>query len=161
MSLAGPAKPWRRRAHTAALLVAPAILVVAALALTAVSVEPLRAHTWMTIGQQCGTVVGSVRHGHDFTTDDVCLQTAWLLDCHPASLTYMQNSLDTQLTITLVVEPAVPVLAPCAIAAIWVNNVDAGAIRRSGVEHCAAVDYEDDGLHAQSCGALGSFVVPR
>jgi hypothetical protein len=128
-----------------------------------VSVEPMRAHVWSTLGQQCGTAAArfpSSPVAPDYTSNEVCLQTAWHR-CQPAALTYVQNGLDTQMTITLVIEPAVPALAPCAVAASWVNNVDGGAIWRSGVEPRASVDYENDGLYARPCGLLGTFVMPR
>jgi hypothetical protein len=78
----------------------------------------------------------------------------------PASLSYAQHGLDKLYTVTLVVEPTVPPLVPCGVAAVWHNDIVGIAIQRSGVERCASVMLELDGLHARGCGRLGDFLVP-
>jgi hypothetical protein len=144
-------------------LVAVAVVVLAGMAVATVSVEPLRGNFWEARGHQCGSVATRIEMvrppANYWTTIEQCLQEA-AQRCQAASLAYSRRGLDTQSTITLVVEPAVPVIAPRDVVAVWVNNVDAGLSRRSGVERCAGVDMESDGLHARACGQWGSFVVP-
>jgi hypothetical protein len=60
----------------------------------------------------------------------------------------------------LVVEPAVPPLVPCGVAAVWHDDIDGAAIQRSGVEPCTSVMLELDGLHTRGCGRLGDVLVP-
>jgi hypothetical protein len=136
-------------------LVAAALLVLATL-----TVEPLRAHLWAARGAACGTVAtfagAAPRVGG--TSNEQCLQRA-VQRCQAATLTYDQMGVDTDYTITLVSEPAVPYLAPCSIAVLWTNNVDVHFFS-AGMEHCARIELQSDGLHVSGCGSLGDFVVP-
>jgi hypothetical protein len=140
------------------------VVVLAGLALVAVSVQPLRAHVWMAAGKDCGTVEGGslflpAAPDPGAGAKEACLVQA-AQHCQPAILTYAQGGgIDTGLTTRLVVEPGVPLVARCDVAAVessWVDRMS----RPLGAASCAAVRIEADGLHARDCGRFGDIVVP-
>jgi hypothetical protein len=142
-------------------LVAVIVLLVATV-LTTPTVEPLRGNFWKAWGANCGTVTSSYNRDNVVaggTPNEQCLQRA-AQRCEAASLTFDQLNTDAEEKITLVVEPAVPHLLACGIAAVWTSHGVFAFNSASGVEHCANVELQADGLHANGCGRLGEIVVP-
>lgn len=138
------------------------VVVLAAIVVLSVSVEPARAAVWHVLGQRCGELDFS-RTGspvpRDFTAAEDCFAIAYYR-CQAATLTVRQSGIDTILTQTFVVEPALAFVLPCGLADVWSNSVDAGRIRRSGTESCQGLTQQPDGLLFQGCGQLGDIVVP-
>jgi hypothetical protein len=137
------------------------VLVIGA-ALATLTVEPLRAHLWASVGTSCGTV--AIQDGRTYPieggeSNELCLQRA-AQKCQAATLDYVHGGLDTSDTLTVVIEPTVLDIAQCGVAALWENDVDAGLIKRSGMESCANLALQADGLHVNGCGSLGDIVIP-
>src|SRR5262245_55095176 len=107
------AKRRLRRRLRVALVAAVVIMLAAAVStLATLAVEPLRGYLWAARGAACGTVEtfegASPRVGG--TPNEQCLRSA-AQRCQAATLTYDQKGLDTDYTITVVSEPAVPYVA--------------------------------------------------
>jgi hypothetical protein len=150
-----------RRRRTVVLVAATVLVLVAGAALASVTVEPLRGHLWAAVGPSCGTLetLNGARPPHVVgAPDEQCLLRA-ARRCQAATLTYDQRGLDSDYTIYVVIEPAVPYVASCTIATLWYGGGEVGG-SRSGVEHCTSVALLSDGLHVNGCGALGDIVVP-
>ena len=140
------------------------VVVLAVIVVLALSVEPARAAVWRAVGQQCGmldfprTPVPPVPR--DYVPAEDCFAIAYYR-CQAATLTARQSGIDTILTQTFVVEPALAFVLPCGLADVWSSSVDAGRIRRSGTESCQGLTQQPDGgLLFQGCGQLGDIVVP-
>lgn len=136
------------------------LVVLAGIAVLALSVEPARAAVWHAVGQQCGDLTfPSAPLVRDFTAAEDCFAIAYYR-CQATSLTVRQPEIDTILTQTFVVEPSLAFVRPCGLADVWSNSVDAGRIRRSGTESCRGLTQQPDGLLFQGCGQLGDIFVP-
>jgi hypothetical protein len=148
-----------RRRRTVVLVTAAVLVLVAGAALSSVTVEPLRARLWAAVGPSCGTLEtldGARPSQVAGAPDEQCLLRA-ARRCQAVTLMYDQRGLDSDSTIYVVIEPAVPYVASCTIATLW---YDSGEHFSSGVEHCTSVALQADGLHVNGCGALGDIVVP-
>jgi hypothetical protein len=164
-SLVTPLVRLVRRQHPARIAAIVLVLIAAAAAAAAlanVTLEPLRAHLWAAHGVSCGTIAtgfGTTPLGADGTEMARCLQRA-AQHCQAATLRYDQLGVDTDASVILVTEPAVPFVAPCGIAAMWADFGTGNLDGDYKVEHCASLALRADGLHADGCGVLGEIVVP-
>jgi hypothetical protein len=146
----------RRTAIGLAILVA-----LGGILLASVTLEPMRAAVWQTLGQKCGTV-GTGLQGRPLvdpatTTREEARFVRAYARCQAATLDDTVNFGDGTTTQTFVVEPAVGPLVGCGVADALTTNIVGGSGPFRRTERCAGLVQRPDGLHILGCGTLGDI----
>jgi len=111
--------------------------------------------------QKCGTV--HTLHSHIPSADQQLVKQAencfWqaFQQCHPATLTYSQNELDTGTVHTFTLKSAA---GKCAISDGVQHYIAPRPPGNTTTYVCSDVKLQTDGLYVFSCGAVGTVIVP-
>jgi hypothetical protein len=117
--------------------------------------------TSTTTAQNCGAVhtmhllVVPADENKARTVED-CFWRAYQL-CHPASLTYVQSSVDTSKIRTFTLKSQ---SNQCIIGDALQNQVAPRAPQPIGNYTCAGLTQKHDGLYFNACGSDGNIVIP-
>jgi len=111
--------------------------------------------------QKCGTV--HTLHSYIPSADQQLVKQAencfWqaFQQCHPATLTYSQNELDTGTVHTFMPKSAA---GKCAISDGVQHYIAPRPPGNTTTYVCSDVKLQTDGLYVFSCGAVGTVIVP-
>ncbi|HEX6483026.1 MAG TPA: hypothetical protein VF043_29635 [Ktedonobacteraceae bacterium] len=88
--------------------------------------------------------------------DETCFAQAYAA-CHPATLSYSQNSLDTGTIHNFSIKNQ---NGKCTITDVVQTFVAPRAPKTSGTYTCGSAAFKADGLHIYSCGPVGDIFMP-